>query len=177
MSPPDTWVAKGGAVLRVLNKIDSTVQELTLKAGETQQVQSLSLSVEGCFVRPGRFAAGCHGAFEDRRHAAGHAGVRWLDPQERAVPEHARAPCLRRATRGLRVNGPHRRRSGTVGITGGSAGMNVSLPPPDRAAFLLDLDGTLLDIAPTPNAVVVAPGLLDSLRGRCVSGAGERWAW
>ncbi len=52
MSPPDTWVAKGGAVLRVLNKIDSTVQELTLKAGETQQVQSLSLSVEGCFVRP-----------------------------------------------------------------------------------------------------------------------------
>ncbi len=42
--------------------------------------------------------------------------------------------------------------------------MNVSLPPPDRAAFLLDLDGTLLDIAPTPDAVEVAPGLLDSLR-------------
>ena len=42
--------------------------------------------------------------------------------------------------------------------------MTPALPPPDRAAFLLDLDGTLLDIAPTPDAVVVAPGLLDQLR-------------
>jgi trehalose 6-phosphate phosphatase len=37
------------------------------------------------------------------------------------------------------------------------------LPPFDRAALLLDLDGTLLDIAPRPDAVVVAPGLLESL--------------
>ncbi len=34
----------------------------------------------------------------------------------------------------------------------------------DRDAFLLDLDGTLLDIAPTPDAVKVEPGLLDDLR-------------
>ncbi len=33
-----------------------------------------------------------------------------------------------------------------------------------RDAFLLDLDGTLIDIAPTPDAVTVAPGLLDDLR-------------
>ncbi len=48
-----------------------------------------------------------------------------------------------------------------------------ALPPPDRAAFLLDLDGTLLDIAPTPESVVVAPGLaadLAALRDR-VGGA------
>lgn len=35
---------------------------------------------------------------------------------------------------------------------------------PARAALLLDLDGTLLDIAPTPAAVVVPPGLLPALR-------------
>lgn len=35
------------------------------------------------------------------------------------------------------------------------------LPP--RAALLLDLDGTLLDIAPTPDAVRVPPGLADAL--------------
>lgn len=37
------------------------------------------------------------------------------------------------------------------------------LPPPGRAAFLLDLDGTLVDIAPTPGEVVVAPGLAEAL--------------
>ncbi len=44
------------------------------------------------------------------------------------------------------------------------------LPPPERCAFLLDLDGTLLDIAPTPESVVVEPGLPEALlrlRARC----------
>lgn len=38
----------------------------------------------------------------------------------------------------------------------------VSLPP--RAALLLDLDGTLLDFAPTPDAVIVPDGLIADLR-------------
>jgi trehalose 6-phosphate phosphatase len=44
--------------------------------------------------------------------------------------------------------------------------MTVSAADPElpaRAALLFDLDGTLLDIAPTPAAVVVPPGLLDAL--------------
>jgi len=40
----------------------------------------------------------------------------------------------------------------------------VVMPPIQRTALLLDLDGTLLDIAPTPDSVVVPHGLTDSLR-------------
>jgi len=38
-----------------------------------------------------------------------------------------------------------------------------ALPPYDRTALLIDLDGTLLDIAPTPDSVVVPAGLTDTL--------------
>ena len=33
----------------------------------------------------------------------------------------------------------------------------------DECAFLLDIDGTLLDLAPTPSEVVVPPGLAEAL--------------
>jgi trehalose 6-phosphate phosphatase len=38
-----------------------------------------------------------------------------------------------------------------------------ALPPFRRAALLLDMDGTLIDLAPTPEAVIVAPGLPEAL--------------
>ena len=37
------------------------------------------------------------------------------------------------------------------------------LPPLDQTALLLDIDGTLLDLAPTPREVWVPPGLADTL--------------
>lgn len=37
------------------------------------------------------------------------------------------------------------------------------LPPFHRAALLLDMDGTLVDLAPTPDAVVVEPGLPEAV--------------
>jgi trehalose 6-phosphate phosphatase len=40
---------------------------------------------------------------------------------------------------------------------------HTPLPLVEHAALLLDLDGTLLDIAATPAAVIVPPGLIDSL--------------
>ncbi len=41
--------------------------------------------------------------------------------------------------------------------------MPLTLPSPSQAALLLDVDGTLLDFAPTPESVIVPPGLIDTL--------------
>jgi hypothetical protein len=52
MSPPDTWLPAPSGSVRVMNKIDSTVQLVTLKVGQTVNYESLTLTLSGCFVRP-----------------------------------------------------------------------------------------------------------------------------
>ncbi len=52
ISAPDTWLPRGSGTLRVLNKLDSTVQNITLHVGETATLQSLSLTLKACDVRP-----------------------------------------------------------------------------------------------------------------------------
>jgi len=52
LPPPDSWVPRQQGVLRVLNKLDSTVQTLTLHVGETTKLQSLSITLQACEVRP-----------------------------------------------------------------------------------------------------------------------------
>jgi hypothetical protein len=52
LSPPDTWLPVQQGSIRILNKIDSTVQTVQLKVGQTVAYQSLALTLSGCFVRP-----------------------------------------------------------------------------------------------------------------------------
>lgn len=52
LSPPDSWEPRQTGTLRIMNKIDSTVQELTLHTGQTVQYESLSVTLTACFVRP-----------------------------------------------------------------------------------------------------------------------------
>jgi hypothetical protein len=69
MSPPDTWLPVQQGSVRVMNKIDSTVQTITLKVGVTTTYQSLALTLSGCFVRPPDLPAdaAAHLKIEDHR--------------------------------------------------------------------------------------------------------------
>jgi hypothetical protein len=52
LSPPDTWLPRQSGTVRVLNKLDSTLQSLTIHVGETAHVRSLSIKLAACAVRP-----------------------------------------------------------------------------------------------------------------------------
>jgi len=52
LSPPNTWLPRTKATFRVMNKIDSTVQELTVPVGASVNFESLTIRLSGCYVRP-----------------------------------------------------------------------------------------------------------------------------
>lgn len=52
LPPPDSWVPRHAATLRVLDKVEATVQTVTIAAGSAQQVGTLRIAVGGCYVRP-----------------------------------------------------------------------------------------------------------------------------
>jgi hypothetical protein len=52
MSPPDSWAPRQHGSLRVMNKIDSTVQLVDVQVGQTTSYESLLITLSGCFVRP-----------------------------------------------------------------------------------------------------------------------------
>jgi len=52
ISPPDSWIATSGGVLRVLNKVDTRVTRTHIAVGQTVQVEKLSITLVGCYVRP-----------------------------------------------------------------------------------------------------------------------------
>jgi hypothetical protein len=52
ISPPDAWLPRASGTLRVLNKLDSTVQSVTLHVGQTIKLQTLSITLQACDVRP-----------------------------------------------------------------------------------------------------------------------------
>ena len=52
LSPADSWQPRQQGTFRVMNKIDSTVQEVTIGVGAQVKFESLTLKLTGCFVRP-----------------------------------------------------------------------------------------------------------------------------
>jgi hypothetical protein len=52
VAPPAAWVTRGAVDLQMLNKIDATSTELTVKVGQSATYGSLSIAVKACEVRP-----------------------------------------------------------------------------------------------------------------------------
>lgn len=52
LSPADAWQARQKGTIRVMDKLDSTVQAVTLAVGEQATIKSLTIRLTGCFVRP-----------------------------------------------------------------------------------------------------------------------------
>ncbi|WP_419730290.1 DUF2155 domain-containing protein [Lichenicola sp.] len=69
MPVPTAWQGRSQAVVRVLDKLDAHVETLTLKAGDTVNYKSLSVTVRSCMDRPDGLPhdSGAYLDIQDRR--------------------------------------------------------------------------------------------------------------
>ena len=72
LSPPDSWQPRQSGTLRVMNKIASTVQDVTLPVGGQTTIATLTIKLTGCYVRPGDLPAdaAAHLTISDSREGA-----------------------------------------------------------------------------------------------------------
>ncbi len=52
MYPPATWEGRSDAVLRVLDRLDSNVETLTITAGQSATFKSVTIAVQSCLQHP-----------------------------------------------------------------------------------------------------------------------------
>ena len=52
MYPPDTWKGRSAAIVRVLDRLDSNVEMLTVPAGRDATFKSLRITVRSCLQHP-----------------------------------------------------------------------------------------------------------------------------
>ena len=133
-------------MLQVLDKVNAQTTTLTVKVGQAGTYGSLTIAVQACVIRPPTLPQDAAAFLDDHRQPPRPAWLQGLDAGIRPVAGNAGAPALRRP--GDRLHA-----------------MSLDkLPPFAASALLLDFDGTLVDLAPTPDAVVVAPGFRETLR-------------
>ena len=140
-SAPDAWLQRDTADLVVLDKVNAKATPITLKVGQAADNASMSIALRACVARPPDLPKDS-AAFSTSRTAG------------RARPAF---------TAGCSPTSPRCRCSSTRSMTCVLSPATDALPEFGRAALLLDMDGTLLDFAPTPMEVVVPPPLPGTL--------------
>jgi hypothetical protein len=86
LSPPDAWQPRHTGTLRVMDKIDSTVQTVTIDVGGEAAFKSLTIKLLGCFVRPPDLPADATAHLEITDSREGQPGFSgWMLQKEPAL--------------------------------------------------------------------------------------------
>ena len=148
-------------MLQLLDKVDAQSATVTIKSGQTATYGALTIAVRACEVSAPDAKPDAT-AFLDISDShpdlpSFHGWMLKSDP----LRLDAATPDLRRAGAGLPalMAAPARPVAAVAPLASAPP-----LPPIERAALLLDFDGTLVDIAPTPDSVVVPADLAATLR-------------